>query len=352
MIRAIPWLLALAACGPKRPPPPDHCAGAQTLLVPTADGATVQLHRHPHDGPPVLLVHGLGSRGRFWDLSASQSMAVALNDAGFDAWVVDLRGHGGNRDDADGGRLKVGWTLDDYARYDLPATIDHVRAATGYERVGYIGHSMGGMVAAAYHAWHGDDALAALIIVASPVDFTHSDPAQEFSARALRLGAALPSIRTDAVAAHLPGHGNLPFDADALLFQRDNVGADTLALMLEDGTSPVTRGEMQQFADVLHTGRFGSRDGAHDYLAELDSLTTPLMVLAGRADGVAPPDRVYPFYAQAGSAEKRWVLAGRENGFAADYSHLDLCAGLNAPHEIHPLLVGFLQGRWDPPAAP
>jgi polyhydroxyalkanoate synthase len=352
MMRAVPCLLTLAACGPKRPAVPDHCAAAQTLRVPTADGATVQLHRHPHDGPPVLLVHGLGSRGRFWDLSASQSMAVALNDAGFDAWVVDLRGHGGNREDADGGRLPVGWTLDDYGRYDLPAAIDHVRATTGYERVGYIGHSMGGMVAAAYHAWHGDDALAALIIVGSPVDFSHPDPFHQASVGALRMGAALPTFRTDSVATNLPGRGNLPFDADALLFQRDNLDEDTRELMFEHGTGPVTRGEMLHLAEILHTGRFGSRDQTHDYVAELDTLATPLLVVAGRADGVAPPDRVYPFYAQAGSADKRWVLAGRENGFAADYSHLDLCAGVNAPREIHPILLAFLEGRWDPPAAP
>ena len=45
--------------------------------------------------------------------------------------------------------------------------------------------------------------------------------------------------------------------------------------------------------------------------------------------------------------DKTWTLAGRDNGFAADYGHLDLTAGVHAPHEIHPLITDWLTARLD-----
>ena len=66
---------------------------------------------------------------------------------------------------------------------------------------------------------------------------------------------------------------------------------------------------------------------------------------------VAPPDRVRGWIDHAASADKRWVVAGLDGGFAHDYGHLDLGLGVDAAREIHPLITGWLarardEGRW------
>lgn len=340
-------LLLATVAGCHRHATPDHCASAGPVDVVTDDGAQVQLHRHPADGPPVLVVHGIASNARFWDLTAERSLALALNQAGYDAWLLDLRGHGGATHDAAGHPQRAGWTVDDYGRYDVAAAVDHVRQATGYDRVGYIGHSMGGMVAAVYTAWHGDDALAALTVMGSPLDFRHPEPLLVAGRQAMAAATLLPRIDVPAVARMTTPLRDLPMHGDDLLWDDDNVDEATRREMVRHGTGPFSRGEMRHFAATVRSGRFASADGERDYVGALAKLEVPLLVVAGRGDRVAPPDRVRPWMEHAGSTEKRWEVLGKANGYRHDYGHVDMAMGVTAPDEVHPLLVGFLEGRWD-----
>lgn len=56
-----------------------RCATASTALVRTEDGATIGLHHHlgaggEGRGQPVLLVHGVSSNHRFFDLDADHGL--------------------------------------------------------------------------------------------------------------------------------------------------------------------------------------------------------------------------------------------------------------------------------------
>ena len=338
------WMLLLIACH-HRGPSPTQCALAETVEVRTEDGAGVVLHHHAGKGPPVLVVHGLSSNHWCWDLTPDRSLADALVAAGYDAWLLDLRGHGDARDVHP--RSKPGWTVDDYGRYDLKAAINYVRNHTGYAKIGYIGHSMGGMVAAIYQSIYGDDALAALVVVGSPVDFADPDRLLILSERGFALGSLLPDIRTPAVArAVMPLGEHQPLHADEILFNPDNLTGPARDLMFRYAASPVYRNEVRQFNRILAEGRFVSADGAEDYAADLARLRAPLLVISGRVDRIAPSDRVLAYYRAAGSPEKRYVLAAKANGFSADYGHLDLPLGDAAAAEIYPLIVGWMAGRW------
>jgi len=84
-------------------------------------------------GPPVYMVHGIGSRKTMW-----QPMIDALS-ADFTCVAYDLRGHGESPIPA------VPYSLD-----QLVADLEALRARLGHEQLHVIGHSLGGMIGPAY----------------------------------------------------------------------------------------------------------------------------------------------------------------------------------------------------------
>jgi len=99
----------------------------------TTDAPTLELHEHlpatDTGRPPVLFVHGLGHGAWCWE-----NWLAATADAGYPAYAVSLRGHGGSP-----GRLKTA-QLRHYAD-------DVVATASALPRPAVlVGHSMGGLV--------------------------------------------------------------------------------------------------------------------------------------------------------------------------------------------------------------
>ena len=124
-----------------RPPP----AGGMDLDLP---GLEVRLAatRWPGHGTPVVLLHGLASQRRFWNL-------VVPSLAGLPVLAVDQRGHGGSDRPADG------YDLEQVAA-DLAPALD----AIGWSRAVLVGHSWGAAVAATFAALHPERALAVVCL--------------------------------------------------------------------------------------------------------------------------------------------------------------------------------------------
>jgi len=125
--------------------------------VTTDDGYIIELHRIPHginnagepDKPVVFVMHGLMSSSADWTNSGvNRSLAYLLADLGYDVWMGNARGTTWSREhviydpDVD---LKDFWEFSwhEIGYYDLPASIDYALAATGQEKLFYIGHSQG-----------------------------------------------------------------------------------------------------------------------------------------------------------------------------------------------------------------
>jgi pimeloyl-ACP methyl ester carboxylesterase len=131
-------------------PPPD--SAFPIVRVPTADGGRVALKRRPHPGgPPVIFIHGLAVNADLWDLPEVRgrdfhyrSLASLLHDAGYDIWLMNLRGHGAPRMLSEAPPGQTDWCVDHFILYDLPAVVAHVREATA-RRPFIIGASMGAM---------------------------------------------------------------------------------------------------------------------------------------------------------------------------------------------------------------
>lgn len=118
-------------------------------------------------------------------------------------------------------------------------------------------------------------------------------------------------------------------------------------LPLEQVTAPVWLGigllDIRQFSLVREDGEFHSADGGIVYREALGDVDVPMLFVAGRADRVVSPDRVWSYYQAVGSDEKSFVMASIANGMHGDYGHLDLGCGDHAKDDIFPLIVGWLK---------
>lgn len=90
-------------------------------------------YRVSGEGPPLYLVHGIGSRKTTWD-----ELIVGLQDR-FTCVSYDLRGHG------DSPQPPTPYSLD-----DLVDDLEALRQKLGHDRIHIAGHSLGGMIGPAY----------------------------------------------------------------------------------------------------------------------------------------------------------------------------------------------------------
>lgn len=341
------WLVLACSAEPEVAPLKPEMPASVQYTVPTDDGAAVVLTRREADGPPVVIVHGISSNHHCWDLTPERSLAVYLQERGFDAWLLDLRGHGDALYDADGERQWAGWTIDHYGQHDVPAAIAFIQEQTGRERVAYVGHSMGGMVGAIYAGTvpGANDQLSALVAVGSPMDFSDPDPVVWSALTSARhnLVPVIPSDWGGHVAGIFQGESYTRADAWAQNLLFTDIDAPVVGLMYRSVASPLTRGELKQLSNAIEHKAFVSAEGNVDYLEALENATVPTLVISGRGDQIAPVDRVYAYYDAVGSQDKEFVIAGRSTGFSADYGHLDLPLGNHARQEIYPLIASWLR---------
>ena len=333
--------LLFFGCHPRVIPPVVHQSAMQSHRVTTADDAEVVLLRRETGGAPVLIVHGISSNHNCWDLNPERSLAVYLEENGFEPWLLDLRGHGDASVFVDGRKQRAGWPLDAYGLYDVPAAVQYIQEITGVDEVAYVGHSMGGMVGAIYASAYpgGDESLSVLVNVAGPVDFRDPEVLLGFALRVGRHWLPPKAIVPTPRLAHLYLRlGEIPL-VDAMLFT--DIGEPERTIMYERVVSPISSGEIRQMSRAGEKGEFVSWSGEESYLSGLGQVQTPTMVIAGRADRIAPVDRVLP-YCDAVGGEALCIVAGRSTGFAVDYGHLDLTSGDHVREEIYPLILEWL----------
>jgi alpha-beta hydrolase superfamily lysophospholipase len=112
------------------------------VFATTSDGVRLALHRFPAAGSGrgvVLLTHAMMANASYL-----RPTAQALAAAGLECFTLDFRGHGAS------GRTRS-WGFDAYVEQDLPAAVAAVTEATGVAP-DHLGHSLGGLVAAAAFA--------------------------------------------------------------------------------------------------------------------------------------------------------------------------------------------------------
>jgi pimeloyl-ACP methyl ester carboxylesterase len=323
-------------------------APAQVHAVRTVDGHVLPLYRHlpPPDVATrgaVLCLHGLGANHLNFDFPGPADLAGYLARRGFDVFVAALRG---DPDAVAPGSRADDWTFDDHVNQDLPAILAEVRGLAAVDRVHLLGHSMGGLLAYAYTAIHGEAAVESITALGSPVGFAEGPavvgnravvewlarhlarlPVRAL-ARAWALLLGTPLLRAELERQCNPLNVDTPYARRALWHALANPGRRILL----------------QFADWIDHDAFRSADRHVDYREAMSRLRVPLLVVAGAADRLARPENVMRAVAAARHADVLTVTLGRADGCQEDYGHLDMIFGRRVVEEVFPRLAGFLEG--------
>lgn len=319
---------------------------SEVIPVVTGDGHTLFLYRHRHENAgrtrgAVLCLHGLGASHFNFDFPGTANLAGYLARAGYDVYVASYRG---DRDSRRPPRARAQWTFDDYVQRDLPALLDTVMARSEVPRVHVLGHSMGGLLAYALAAVHGQGRLASIIAMGSPVGFEEKTRVIEDLLWLEPLLKYLPALHIRLLARMAAPFLGLVAGSRYLARQvnPENVDLKYVALGCWHALSNISRGLLEQFVDWIRHDRFCSADGRVDYRASLRGLTVPLMVVAGAADALCRIPNAMRAFELAGSALKRAVILGRDDGCRCDYGHIDMIFGRVAEHEVFPRVLAFL----------
>jgi polyhydroxyalkanoate synthase len=292
---------------------------------------------------PVVLVHGFGQNRYAWHLP-ERSFVNYLADQGFDVFNVDLRGHGRSRDL---GAQRSGG-VDDYIRGDLPAVIDAVLERSGHQRTFLMGHSLGGICAAAAGAR--DPESVAGVITMGPPHALGRDHAV--------LGGALRALgRTIGFAGILRGsRACLPVDfiGKAVHFTRFAWDTDRaplpvrawkpgtfssreLVAYLERSMDGASLGTLHDLMQLATTGDLRSRIDGASYTKLIERSELPLLAMSGTVDLLANPGAVKPIYDRSHAMDKQY--------FEVDAGHADLLVGRQAPELVWPKVAAWLSRR-------
>ena len=294
--------------------------------VATRDGTILQVEQHGSDAAheAVILCHGLIQNSRAFTVP-SFSVGAFLAARGFCVYALNLRGREGNSAHHDFGT---------YVDEDAVAIIDLVAAR--HPSVSWIGHSMGGLIGVAVRK-----PLQAVVAVGSPLMPGDARLRQLSIDRGLfkmsrmlaskgrpfpgrdyaRLFSRLRSLIDKGWPWPLPLWKPGSFDDHDLCFAlKNSFAADGHHVLADLCQLAVTNG--------TQAGRVGLSE-------RLRALRTPLMCVAGSADGIAPADSVHALFSRAASPVKRYL--------EVDAGHIDLITGRNAAAQVWEPIMAFVR---------
>ena len=348
-------------------------ANPELHKVPTRDGIEVALWHYSPNGngdEPVLFVHGLGANHRNMALNEENGLVQYMVQKGYDCWAIDLRGRGGS--DTPNGS----WCFDDYAKKDLPATLDYILEETGYDKLHWVGHSMGGML---YYAVAGaldhQEKIASATTMASP--FGMQEPLLVnrlalFLNRIARAADTMPLTQfLNLRLKDLPGYLKeydvplhrlpqaymirwvgfflilfkrfLPQDFILAYMNPNQVDDATIRKGVNEVVERMSFRELNQFADWVLNDRWTDEDQVIDYAKGVPNLRVPTLMIGGAEDRMTPAHHLKWGFKAMDTDDKKFVLAGEDTGFEDDYAHVDIVLGKNARDEIFPIIYDWIR---------
>lgn len=340
------WIIGLV----RRWQLPEPLVERLVVELPTP-GHHIALHHHPAASPrwhePVILCHGLAAN-RFnldffedGDGRDRSSLARALARRGFDVWVLETRGHGW----AEVPR-RSRWTVFDEVREDVPTAIETVLNVTGRERVFWVGHSWGGLLQLLLQASKGPraDRVAGIVALGTPGRFESDsilDRFRRWSQWLDRLGAVRLPLRFFAQLA-LPWVDLLNWWVQRRWPHLAPLSPKLVRHLLTSLAEDIPPGIVAQIRTWARLGHPVDPKGRPIAWA---AVRTPLLLVAGAQDWLAPPEAVRVIAENAGSEDLRLEVLGRAQGYRHDYGHGGLVLAEPSPDVVFPLIGDWIEAR-------
>lgn len=146
------------------------------------------------------------------------------------------------------------------------------------------------------------------------------------------------------VVARIPGLGSI----DSLYYTEANVDRRTISRFYGYTLEDPGPGALKQLAPYLETGHLVSADRRIDYASLLGKIQTPTVLIAGESDIMDDMPSMEKTFALIGSRDKTLLCFGKKDGHLDDYGHCDLVWSRNAPREIFPAIISWLDNRQSP----
>jgi alpha-beta hydrolase superfamily lysophospholipase len=254
------------------------------------------------------LVHGSFTNRRFWLSAQGVGLARYLVEAGFDVWLMEMRGHGlspRNLDYKDN-------SLEHYAVSDVPAINEFVIEKTGLKPV-WLGHSLGGV-------------LISTAIAAGTL------PEHQVAAIAL-LGTQVVRRRWFLQIPLITSMGKWWFTLKPELDGRK------LKIGPENEPAGIAK-EYLRWLGLL--GRWRFNQNKVSLLTKWQEMDVPMLAMVGKNDQSDPSEYCERFYDLCGSNNKVFKLLSKDEGFSRDFGHVDMIVSKAAAKEVWPELLSWL----------
>ncbi|WP_061254322.1 alpha/beta hydrolase [Leptospira interrogans] len=298
---------------------------------------------------PVILCHGWMSNRTYLKINEKNSIVARLQKEGYDVWLLDLRG----RRDAGYpslffGDKKFTYGMDDYIQYDADTAIKHVLNATGKDKVNWIGHSMGGMIAYARIGSFGETRIANLVTIGSSGILDSPSASIKSLASLVWLSNLWPVVPAETWIGIQGGTG-IPFlpqkSLEELLWHKENIEPSILSGIKTTSINPATEKEVLQFQELVENGEIRSLDHKISYSNGLKNIKIPTLLISGRRDKLGTSYSIRYVYDKISSEDKTLFIISKANNDSEDYGHTDLIVGKNADKDIFIPIVSWLDKR-------
>ena len=345
----------------------------------TEDGWEISINRYTLEDKPaggykaaIILCHGFNINNKFWDLDKRSSLAKYLAGNDYDVWAPSLRGSGLSSkpilSELRGvvkfelenipkipekliktpfNITKFDWTIDDHIHKDMPAIINFVKKKSGFDKIYWIGHSMGGIIMFAYLETEGQNDIAGFIPVSSMMVIP--DP---LNAHLERIANQKPLLTASllintTIASQLSNYtlGVVKSPIEELLMKRENMYDEVVFRFFRiciDDTSP---GVVTQFSDSIKAGNMTSSDGSYNYTGNIGLIKVPILIMGGGDDGFVTKKVLRDSYDAVSSKDKSIAIFAKAQGYATNYGHCDLILGKDSEKEVYPVILNWLDRR-------
>lgn len=290
-------------------------------------------------GEPVLFVHGLSTNQHNLTSPAGDSFVDYLVERGYDCWTVDLRGTRSSTPPFERRRTEA--TLDGQLLYDIPAAIKHIRQSTGYARVHWVGHSMGGLLLYAYAQDFGEEYIASGVTLGTPVMLEGLD--LRVPKIPVFLAKHFPAFCGAMLRAYVPLAVKLRHVPRVYPTNVKNLHPEMKAAhfyQLIENPAPRIIEEVVFWA---RNGVIRMDNDELDVVQGLRQMRFPLLSFYAPRDRFTSEEKVRAFFAQLKAPEKEFHILSKDEGYEEDYDHCDLAFGKNGAKDVYEPALRWLQ---------